>query len=65
MGTQIYDIPLWSTVTGDCGCSVDDVPYFYAKLPEATTEDLELRICANQELADEDIKIESIIIYVR
>ena len=62
---RFYDTPLWSTITGDCGRSAHDVPYFCAKLPEPTTEDLELRICANQGLADEDIKIESITIYVR
>ena len=62
---KLNDVPLWSTTTGDCDRSAHDVPYFCAKLPQATTEDLELRICTNQALADEDIQIESINIYVR
>ena len=65
--TRFYDIPLWSTVTGNCGhCnSVYDVPYFCTTLPQSTTDDLELRVCANQGLDDEDILLESIELYIK
>ena len=36
---------------------------FCAKLSQETMEDLELRICADQESTDEDIQIEAINIY--
>lgn len=61
----LYDTPLWSTVLGDCGRNVHNVPYFCAKLSQETSENLELRICTNQRLSDEDVQIESINIYVR
>ena len=49
-------------MTGDCDRSVDDVPSFCVKLPQEATEDLELRICADQGTADEDVQID---IYIR
>ena len=63
---RFYDVPLWS-VTGNCGhCnSVYDVPYFCTTLPQTTTNNLELRVCANQGLSDEDILLESIELYIK
>ena len=62
---KLYDTPLWSTTIGDCDRSDYDVPYFCAKLPEATTENLELHVCTSEVQSNEDIQIESINIYVR
>ena len=63
---KFYDLPLW-TVTGNCGhCNgVYDIPYFCTTLPQSTTDDLELRICTNQGLADEDVLLESIELYIK
>ena len=63
--SKLYDTPLWSTTIGDCDRSDYDVPYFCAKLPEATTENLELHVCTSEVQSNEDIQIESINIYVR
>ena len=56
----MYDIPLWSAVTGNCALRNGDreVAYFHTLLPQATNEDLEVRICADQALVDEDIEVE-------
>ena len=65
---KLYDTPLFSTVTGNCelcsGASYD-IPYFCRQLPQPTTDDLEVRICLNQPLSDEDIRVESIELYIQ
>ena len=65
--SRFYDTPLWSTITGNCNhCnSRNGVPYFCRKLSQTTSEDLEIRVCANQDLGDEDIQIEAIELYIR
>ena len=65
---KLYDVPLWSTVTGNCRqCNTQygGVPYFCTQLPQATNKDLEIRLCANQGVVDEDIKIEAIELYIK
>ena len=64
---KLYDVPLWSTITGNCGhCnSRYDIPYFCTQLHQATNDDLEIRLCANQGLRDEDVKIEAIELYIK
>ena len=63
---RIYDAPLWSTIKGNCGhCNnVFDIPFFCTRLPETSVDDLELRICANEGLANEDILLETIELYI-
>ena len=62
----IYDIPLWSTMNGNCGdCNnVYDVPFFCTRLPQSSVDDLEVRVCCDEALANEDILLESIELYV-
>ena len=60
--------PLWDGE--DCGsgstcCELHDPPYFCKSLPEPTTDDIEVRICGDQGLADEDTPIELIEIFVQ
>ena len=64
---MVYDTPLWSTITGNCNlCNGDDkIPYFCRQLPEPTSDDLEIRICANENLSNEDIRVESIELYIQ
>lgn len=64
---KLYDVPLWSTVTGNCRhCNGRyNVPYFCAQLPQSTNQNLEIRVCGNQGIADEDIKIEAIELYIK
>ena len=63
----LYDTPLWSSPAGNCQGSEchGDPLLFCVKLPEPTTDDLELRICTDQHLADEDVRIESFDFFIK
>ena len=59
--------PLWDGQ--GCGsnstcCEFNNPPWFCKQLPQPTTDDIELRLCANQPLPDEDIPIEIVEIYI-
>ncbi len=60
--------PLWD---GDgCGginmcCSFNNPPWFYRMLPQATTDDIEMRVCRNEFFSAEDIALEIIEFYVQ
>ena len=56
--------PLWSNIQGDCSfCGKNDLS-FCVELDTSTTDDLELRVCTNEALSNEDIRIESIQLYI-
>ena len=60
--------PLWDGA--GCGpqstcCSFNSPPWFYKQLPQTTTDDIEMRVCRNQERDDEDIAIEIVELYVQ
>ena len=61
-----YDIPLWSTMNGNCGhCNnVFEVPFFCTRLPQTSVDDLEIRVCCDEALSNEDILLESIELYI-
>ena len=59
--------PLWNGQ--GCGgnstcCSFKNPPWFCKQLPQPTTDDIELRLCADQELANEDTPLEIVEIYI-
>ena len=59
--------PLWDGA--DCGnqnscCSFNNPPWFYRKLPRKTNEDIEMRVCRNENRNNEDIVIEIVDIFV-
>ncbi len=62
------DDPLWD---GEgCGgpnmcCSFNNPPWFYRSLPQATTNDIEMRVCRNEVGSIEDIAIEIIDFFVQ
>ena len=62
------DDPLWD---GEgCGplntcCSFNNPPWFMKELSSSTTDDIEMRLCADQSRGDEDITVEIIELYVR
>ena len=68
-GTDFYgDDPLWDGQ--GCGpnnecCTFNNPPWFCKQLPQTTSDDLELRICANQPTNNEDVPIEYIELYVQ
>ena len=60
--------PMWDG--GDCPststcCTFNNPPWFCKQLSQNTTDDIEVRVCADQESADEDIQIELIELYVQ
>ena len=64
---KVYDTPLWSTMNGICGhCNTNiyEVPFFCTRLPQSTVDDLEVRVCCDEALSNEDILLESIELYV-
>ena len=62
------DDPLWD---GEgCGsnshcCSFNNPPWFCTELDQSTSDDIELRLCADQAISDEDVPIEHIELYVQ
>jgi len=60
--------PMWDG--GDCPststcCTFNNPPWFCKQLSQNATDDIEVRVCADHESADEDIQIELIELYVQ
>ena len=68
VGVFYSDDPLWDGE--DCGsgstcCELNDPPYFCKSLAERTTDDIEVRLCGNENFNNEDTPIELIEIFVQ
>ena len=68
-GATVYqDNPLWD---GEgCGpantcCELNNPPWFCTTLPQPSTDDIEMRMCHDQHLNDEDIVISLVDIYIK
>ena len=61
------DDPLWDGAgcgpTSTC-CSFNNPPWFCKQLPQPTTDDIELRLCGNESLSNEDIGMENVELYI-
>ena len=62
------DDPLWDGA--GCGplstcCAFNNPPWFYKQLPQPTTDDIEMRVCRDEDASNEDIAIEMVEIYIR
>ena len=62
------DDPLWDGQ--GCGgkstcCSFNNPPWFCKQLPQPTTDDIELRLCADQDINDEDTPLEIVEMYIK
>ena len=61
------DDPLWDGAgcgpTNTC-CSLNNPPWFLKQLPSTTTDDIEMRMCHDEHLDNEDTPIEIIELYV-
>ncbi len=66
--TFYSDDPLWDSQgcegTSTC-CEFNNPPWFCKQLPQPTTDDIELRVCGNEGISNEDTPIEIIEMYVR
>ncbi|XP_064388639.1 uncharacterized protein LOC135336710 [Halichondria panicea] len=62
------DDPLWDGQgcggTSTC-CEFNNPPWFCKQLPQPTTDDIELRLCGNEVISNEDTPIEIVEMYVR
>ena len=62
------DDPLWDGAgcpTGNSCCANSRLPYFNRTLPRVTTDNIEVRLCADQPRPDEDVGLEELELYVR
>ena len=67
-GTIYTDDPLWDGSgcgSGSSCCEFNNPPWFCATLPQPTTDDLELRICHDQESSNEEVIISLIELNVK
>ena len=65
--TYLINDPLWDgagCVSGSC-CTFNSPPWFCKTLSHHTTDDIELRICTNHDLSDEDVAFELVDVYVQ
>ena len=63
-----HNDPLWDGQ--GCGgnstcCEFNNPPWFCRQLPHPTTDDIELRICGDEDTSNEDTPIEQVEIYIR
>ena len=66
--TFYHDDPLWDGQ--GCGgnstcCEFNNPPWFCKQLPQPTTDDIELRLCGNERISNEDTPIEIVEMYIR
>ena len=62
------DDPLWDgegCPTGNSCCANSGLPYFYRTLPRVTTDNIEVRLCADEVRSNEDVGLEELELYVR
>ena len=68
-GTFFADDPLWDGqdcgTSNACECTLNNPPWFCKQLPQATTDDIEVRICGDESRSNEDTPVELIELYVR
>ena len=68
-GFRFYpDDPLWDGQ--GCGsnsecCTFNNPPWFCTELDQSTSDDIELRLCADQYIDNEDVPIEHIELYIQ
>ena len=68
LGVFYNEDPLWDGA--GCGplntcCSFNNPPWFHKLLPQPTTDDIEMRVCKNDDPSNEDIAIETIELLVQ
>ena len=64
----IYPDPLWDGTgcrSASTCCSFNNPPWFRKTLPSVTNQDIEMRLCRNQNFGDEDVGVESVELYVQ
>ena len=66
--TVYSDDPLWDgdgcEPTNTC-CSFNNPPWFHKQLSDLTTDDIEMRVCTDEDVDNENVDIEIVEIYVK
>ena len=62
--TAMWAEPERCYTRGTC-CEFNNPPWFCKELPQPTTDDIELRLCGDQNISDEDTPIELVELYIR
>ena len=65
--TYLTNDPLWDgagCVTGSC-CTFNSPPWFCKTLPHPTTDDIELRLCIDERLSNENTPFEIVELYIQ
>ena len=65
--TNYYNYPLWGgTCSGNQApcCTSPNLPWFYKTLSSNILDNLEVRICSDQSLSDEDTRLQNVELYV-
>ena len=66
--TFYFNDTLWDgrgcSISNQC-CSFNNPPWFYKQLSKPTTDDIEMRVCKDEEASNEDVAIEIIEIYIQ
>ena len=67
--TTLHTDPLWDgeqcgLIEKDC-CNVTGIPWFHKVFQQPTTDYIELRVCSNQGIQDEDVPVSSYEIFVK
>ena len=65
----VYSDALWDgqacATANTCECTFNNPPWFCKQLAQTTTDDIEVRICADQHTGNEDTLVELIELYIR
>ncbi|XP_064399938.1 mucin-3A-like isoform X2 [Halichondria panicea] len=67
-GLFYADDPLWDgqgCASGSTCCEFNNPPWFCKQLPQPTTDDIEIRLCGDQDTGNEDSPLELVDIYIR
>ena len=57
--------PLWNEGTCKNCNSSDNPPWFYRQLQNHTTDDIEMRVCRDEDAMNEDVLIQAFEIYIQ
>ena len=64
----LYTQPLWSNIQGECAtdlCGGSNNLFFCAGLPDSTNSNLEVRFCMDEDLSNEDVRIETMDFFIQ
>ena len=66
--THYLSDPLWDGLdcpTGNTCCDNPNLPWFYRELDLATMDDVEVRICTNENFGNEAILVDQLVLYIQ